>query len=119
MASEYVVDAHALVWYLAGSPKLGANARAVMQDPASILVLPAIALAEACWTVERGRSVIPSVSSLLADIDADPRITVVPLDRATLDRSFTLTSIGEMHDRQIVATALLRSSRCIGGAPHP
>jgi PIN domain nuclease of toxin-antitoxin system len=111
MASEYVVDAHALVWYLAGNPRLGANARVVMQDPASILVLPVIALAEACWTVERGKSDIPSVTSLLADIDADPRIILAPLDREILDHSFTLTSIGEMHDRQIVATAMIRAQK--------
>jgi hypothetical protein len=34
---------------------------------------------------------------------------VVPLDRAILNLSLTLTSIREMHDRQIVATALLRA----------
>jgi hypothetical protein len=43
---------------------------------------------------------------LLADVDADPRIVLVPLDRAILDISLTLTPISEMHDRQIAATAL-------------
>jgi hypothetical protein len=40
-------------------------------------------------------------------LNADPRFSVVPLDQATVERSIALTTIGEMHDRQIVATALL------------
>jgi hypothetical protein len=49
------------------------------------------------------------VGSLLADVDADPRILVIPLDSAILDRAVTLTSVPEMHDRLIVSTALLRA----------
>jgi PIN domain nuclease of toxin-antitoxin system len=111
MVDEYVVDTHALIWYLEGSPRLGINARTAMRDPASHLVLPVIALAEACWTVERGRCTIPSVASLFRDVDVDPRITLVPLDRSILDLSLTLTSVNEMHDRQILATALQRARR--------
>ena len=104
MANEFVLDA--LIWFLETNARLGINARAAMQDPASVLFLPVIALAEACWAVDRGRTSIPSVAALLADVDADPRIVLVPLDRAILDRSLTLVAIGEMHDRQIAATAL-------------
>lgn len=100
------MDTHALIWYLEGSSRLGVNAKAVLDDPDSELLLPVIALAEACWIVERGRTNIPSVTNLLEDVDADPRITIVPLDRVALDVSLTLTSIGEMHDRQIVALAV-------------
>jgi PIN domain nuclease of toxin-antitoxin system len=106
MANEYVVDAHALIWFLEGNPRLGADACAAMQDPTHMLYLPVIALAEACWITERGRCAVPSVADLLADVDADPRLVVVPLDRAILNLSLTLASIHEMHDRQIVVTAL-------------
>jgi PIN domain nuclease of toxin-antitoxin system len=111
MADKHVLDAHALVWFLVGSPKLGANARTILDAPNSDLYLPLIALAEACWLVEKGRApTIPSVSYLLAAVDADRRVTLVPLDRPILDLSLTLTSIAEMHDRQIVATALYLAS---------
>jgi PIN domain nuclease of toxin-antitoxin system len=106
VANEYALDAHALIWFLGGNPRLGANARAAMQDPTSVLHVPVIALAEACWAVAAGRTSIPSVATLLADVDADPRITVVPLDRAILDRSLQLPAISEMHDRLVTATAL-------------
>lgn len=106
VGNEDAIDAHALIWFLGSNPRLGANARAVMQDPASVLYLPIIALAEACWAVAAGRTSVPSIAALLADIDADSRITVVPLDRAIFDHSLALTTISEMHDRLIAATAL-------------
>lgn len=100
------VDTHTFLWYLAGSAQLGSAAKVVLQDPTSELFLPAIALAEACWIVER-RSVGLTVSDLLTALDNDARITVYPLDRIVIERSNRLTSISEMHDKQIVATALV------------
>jgi len=99
MGNEYALDAHALVWFVGGNTRLGPNARAAMQDPANVLYLPVIALAEACWAVERGKTSIPSVGALLGAVDADPRFIIVPLDRAIFERSLTLSAISEMHDR--------------------
>jgi hypothetical protein len=53
------------------------------------------------------------VGALLADVDADPRILVIPLDRLILDRAMSLTAVPEMHDRSIVGTALLRAEKGI------
>ena len=106
MANEYVVDAHALVWFLEGNPRLGPAAKTAMDDPASVLHLPVIALAEACWVVEKKRCAIPDVKDLLQDVDSDARIVIVPLGRRVLEISLSLTSIQEMHDRIIAATLL-------------
>jgi PIN domain nuclease of toxin-antitoxin system len=78
---KYVVDTHALIWFLEGNPRLGINAKAILADSASQLVLPAIALAEAVWIVDRARTSIPSVVDLLNAVNADPRITIYPVDR--------------------------------------
>jgi len=109
MTTKYVLDTHALVWFLEGNPRLGANAKAVMEDANNNLIVPVIALAEACWIIENGRTSIPTVADFLAALDADPRISLISLDRAVLDRTLGMTIIDEMHDRQIVATALLLS----------
>lgn len=106
MANEYVLDTHTLIWYLEGNPRLSAKAKTPMDDPASILYLPIIALAEACWIVERNKCAIPSVNNLTTDVDCDARIITIPLDRTILDLSCSLTAINEMHDRLIVATAI-------------
>ncbi len=107
MTTKYIVDTHALVWHLEGNPRLGSSAKTILADPGSELVLPMIALAEACWMVEHGKSTISSVPDLLAAVDADPRLEITPLNREILDRSLGLTAIDEMHDRQIVASALV------------
>lgn len=107
MASSYVVDAHTVLWFLEDNPRLGPAAKRILLDPSVVLVLPAIALAEACWIVERRRSTIPTTADLIASVDADPRIVVHPLDREVIGRSNWLLAVLEMHDRQFVATALL------------
>ena len=106
MPTDYVIDTHALIWNLEGNPRLGTNAKAVLADPHSVLILPIIALAEACWIVESGKTSIARVVDLLRAVDADARVTVTSLDRSILDLAHGLTSIGEIHDCLIVATAL-------------
>jgi PIN domain nuclease of toxin-antitoxin system len=105
-----VVDTHAFLWYLAGSPRLGAQAKAILMDRNSECVLPAAVLAEACWIVEKGR-VSLSVKDILSHLDKDRRFTIHPLDRAVIERGLELASIQEMHDREIVATALILSDQ--------
>ena len=39
MPTKNVLDAHTYLWSLAGSPRLGASARAILQDPSSELIL--------------------------------------------------------------------------------
>ena len=69
-------------------------------------MLPIIALAEAAFIVERGRTAIPTVVALLQSVLADERIEVHPLTWDVFEQSLTLLVIPEMHDRLIVATAL-------------
>ena len=106
MDESYVLDTHALIWYLEGDRRLGRSARSALRDTANPIFLPVIALAEAVWLIERGRTGIPSVASLLSDVTLDARIIIVPLTRIIVEITTSLTTIDEMHDRQIVATAL-------------
>jgi PIN domain nuclease of toxin-antitoxin system len=103
---RYVIDTHALIWFLEGNPRLGAAALAILANSDSDLVLPAIALAEAVWIVERGKTSIPSAQVLLDVVKVDGRVVTYPLDQAVIEQTIKLLMINEMHDRQIVATAL-------------
>ncbi len=71
---KYVIDTHVLLWFLSHSSKLSDDANAVFLDPDSELILPAIALAEAVWIVESGKTSIPSVEFLWSAIDNDFRV---------------------------------------------
>ena len=106
MAVRYDLDTHALVWFLEGNPRLSIAARTVIADVASDLVLPLIALAEAVFIVERGRTSIPGVAELLRRVQQDQRIELYPLTFEVFRQSLTAASIPEMHDRLIVGTAL-------------
>lgn len=110
-AIEFVLDAHPLVWYLEGNPRLGRRAKSIMDARDSAFILPIIALAEAAFVVERGRTRIPSVQTLVGRVEADQRIRIVPLTMDVLRESFGLLAIPEMHDPLIVATARLLQAR--------
>jgi PIN domain nuclease of toxin-antitoxin system len=64
MASKFVLDAHALIWYLEGNRRLGTAAKIIVDDPASDLILPVIALAEAAHIISKGRTLIVSANVL-------------------------------------------------------
>ncbi|MGK7886024.1 MAG: type II toxin-antitoxin system VapC family toxin [Crocosphaera sp.] len=108
---KYVIDTHALIWFLEGNSRLGENAKNVLSDPNSELILPAIALAEAVWIVERGRTSIPSVVELFNAVKSDPRLVIYSLNEKVIQETFSLLTITEMHDRQIVATVLVLASQ--------
>jgi PIN domain nuclease of toxin-antitoxin system len=111
MALKYILDTHALIWYLEANPRLGSAAKMVMDNPASEMILPIIALAEAVDIVHKGRTRIPTLSDLLSDVMSDARIEICPLSYDVLQQSLAVTAMPEMHDRLIVATALhLQSS---------
>lgn len=103
---NYVVDTHALIWFIEGNSRLGSNAKTILSNPNSKLILPATALAEAVWIVERGKTSIPNANALLTIINTDARITVYPLDNNIVELTINLSAINEMHDRQIVATTI-------------
>lgn len=108
---KYVLDTHALIWFLEGNPRLGENAKNILSDPNSKLILPAIVLAEAAWIIERRRTSIPSVVELFNAVNSDPRLVIYPLNERIIEQTLSLLTITEMHDRQIVATVVVLASQ--------
>jgi PIN domain nuclease of toxin-antitoxin system len=104
---QYVIDTHALIWFFEDDSRLSSAVKAVLLNPDSQLILPAIALAEAVWIIDRGKTGIPDLAYVFDAVLNDPRITVYPLNPAVIRETFHLDVINEMHDRQIVATALV------------
>lgn len=74
MAHKYILDTHALIWFLEGNKRLGEQAKAVMGALDNQIVLPLIVLAEATLIIERGRTTITSVPQFLNRVYADSRI---------------------------------------------
>ncbi len=108
MVHKYILDTHALVWYLEGNKLLGKQAKAIIDAAESQMVLPLIALAEAAFIIERGRTSIPTVPDLLSSVFADSCIEIYAITLNIFEWSLTPKGlqIPELHDRLIVSTGL-------------
>lgn len=100
----YVVDTHALVWYLAKDPRMGAQAEAVMDDPDIRLIIPTIVLAEIKYLAHKGRFA-QSLDEVIRVIGLDPRCLVYPIDLSVVNKAPVDLDI---HDSLIVGTALVQ-----------
>lgn len=99
---RYVLDTHALVWFLAKDKRLSEQVRVVIQDPQTNLIVPAIVLAEAKYIADRKRVQV-SFNDILSAVTASPNYTVAPLDVPTIGH---LPDDLDIHDALVVATAL-------------
>jgi len=82
-----------------------ANAKAILDDHLTELILPIITLCEAVHVINKGRTKIKALGEFLDKVRMDPRFHIEPLTEDILRTSLPLP-ISEMHDRLIVATAL-------------
>jgi predicted nucleic acid-binding protein len=99
---RYVVDTHALVWFLSRDSRLGDEALRILADSSAQLIIPTIVLAEAKHISDRKRVSI-TFDEIMRAIVATPRITIFPLDIFVIAN---LPSDLDIHDGLIVATAL-------------
>lgn len=108
MNKLYVIDTHTLLWYLVNDARLGKLAGQILDAKDSRLLLPAIGLAEALFLLERRPGLYPlSAYDVLQQVVSDVRFLVIALDYTVVAETVKYAVVPEMHDRQIVATALL------------
>jgi PIN domain nuclease of toxin-antitoxin system len=110
----YVVDTHALAWFISRDRRLSRRARVILRDPAVRVIVPAIVLAEIKYLAHRGR-LAQTLDDVLRIVNSDPRCTIYPVDLSVVN----VAPLGlDIHDSLIVGTALVqRGSR--GWCPHP
>jgi PIN domain nuclease of toxin-antitoxin system len=99
----YVLDTHAVVWFLEGSSRLSPAALAAMSDPASELVIPAIVLVEIQFLYAKKRASI-DLETVRRELMSIRNCVDYPLDLQVV--SLTPTSLN-IHDAIIVATGLV------------
>jgi PIN domain nuclease of toxin-antitoxin system len=108
ISKRYIVDTHALIWYLEGNSRLGQQAKQILADVESKLILPIIVLAESVLVIDKKRTAISSASICLTRILQDQRIEICDLTLPIFQRSLTGEGlrVPELHDRLIVSTGL-------------
>ncbi len=101
--STFVLDTHALVWYLDGDPRLSSTAERSIDSPDSTLVVPTIVLAETRYLFSRKRIGL-SFEEISQAIENDDRCVVYPFDLDCVER---IDDRLDLHDAVIVVTALV------------
>ena len=107
-----LADTHALVWYLVEPARLSPAASAAMDGAVSsggAIYVSAVTVVELIYLVEKGRlpqAVIERFRAALADRSADIVISPLDDDVAWLVAHIPRTTVPELPDRVIAATAL-------------
>jgi PIN domain nuclease of toxin-antitoxin system len=98
----FVVDTHALIWYLEDSRKLGSSAESVLSDLQSTLIVPTIVLAEARYLIAKKNLPI-TWEDVRRFVRSDYRVHLYDVDEEIV--SMMPLEI-EMHDAIICAIAM-------------
>ncbi|MBI3584712.1 MAG: PIN domain-containing protein [Nitrospinae bacterium] len=101
--TTYIVDTHALVWFLEKNSKLPKTARIALLDPIAQIILPTIVLTEITFLYSKRRTTI-DLPIVLSEVASSSNCIVYPLDEEVVLRIPTNLNI---HDAIIVATGLL------------
>jgi PIN domain nuclease of toxin-antitoxin system len=105
--NTYVIDTHALVWYLTDDAKLSEEAASIIEksergDPT--VVIPTIVLAELLTIVEKKR--VPLAMTTVLDwMIAGRGVVVFPFDLMIFAELLRFREGLDLHDRIIAATA--------------
>ena len=109
---RFVIDTHALWWYLDDPAQLSTTATTIFrlgETGGAVLVIPAIAIAEAYYvSVKLGRPLPPT--SLLDALVGVRALELPEMGAAQLELLDRFPEIPEMHDRLIAAEALIRGA---------
>jgi PIN domain nuclease of toxin-antitoxin system len=103
----YVVDTHALIWYLLNDKKLSRRAKAIFEaaeQHQTILVVSAIVMAELYYANVKNKW-FDDFAKLYADITNKPFLRFTPLDHTHIPDFVQDAAVPEMHDRIIAGVA--------------
>jgi len=107
--SKHIADTHALIWYLVGSSRLGSNARALFDsatEDKSRIFIPAIVVAELMMFAEKHKQIEPD--KILEKLRALSGFEFLALLPETAAKIKELTALSDIHDRLIVAEAMIQ-----------
>ncbi len=103
----YVVDTHALIWYLLNDKKLSGRAKAIFQAAEknqTLLIMSSIVLAELYYANAKNKW-FPDFGELYADLISRPYMRFVPVDHVHIPEFTQDATVPEMHDRIIAGVA--------------
>jgi PIN domain nuclease of toxin-antitoxin system len=110
--NRITLDTHSMAWYIHEPSKKRLSKKALetirFAERTGIVYIPAIALLELLRLVEKGKIPIPFVE-VLGDLERSGTHEIVPLDIELIRIAMEIQEL-ELHDRLIVATAIMTDS---------
>lgn len=103
----YVLDTHVLVWYFTGNARLSPEARNLIDEvrqQGGRLLIPTIVLAEALNIAAKGRAFF-DFQQLYQLVRDETEFEIVEFGIEVFDETLRVSTVPEIHDRIIVATA--------------
>ena len=111
----YVVDTHALIWFLTDNRNIGKEAKGILRradENDEMVIIPTIVLAEVFYVCEK-KKIGEKFKNLLGKLGKSLNYVIYDLDLEIILKLEELDKIKELHDRIIVATALLTNSKIL------
>ncbi|RMF78972.1 MAG: PIN domain-containing protein [Chloroflexi bacterium] len=115
----YVVDTHALIWYLLNDKKLSSSAKSIFQaaeQNQTLLIISAIVMAELYYANAKHKW-FADFAQLYADITSKPYIRFMPVDHTHIPDFVQDAAVPEMHDRIIAGVARRLGAPLISSDP--
>ncbi len=110
--ADITIDTHTMLWYLDSDYnfKLSKKASDVIAqaEMSGTIYVPIVSLAEALHQIDKGKFNI-TFDKLMSSIRDNEAYEIVPFDEEILEKAVSLKGL-EIHDRLIVATALINDS---------
>lgn len=111
----FVVDTHALAWFLTEDQRLSATALQILsaaEAGETQVLISTLVLAELTYIAQRQRVPV-TIETALARIEAGDGFAVVPFDLSCFQAMLGLPKPWDIHDRIIAATAKLYDAQLI------
>jgi PIN domain nuclease of toxin-antitoxin system len=99
----YILDTHAVVWFLETSERLSVRARNLLRDPSHTFILPTIVLVEITYLYTKRRIALDAVTVRQRLVSAS-NCVLYPLDEQV---AMLIPTEVNIHDAIIVATAFI------------
>lgn len=115
----YVLDTHALIWFLLDDPKLGKRARELFEaaeQHQTLLVIPAIVMAELYYANAK-QGWFADFAALYRELTGRPYLRFIPFDHTHVLDFDRDARVPEMHDRIIAGLARRLNASLISSDP--
>jgi predicted nucleic acid-binding protein len=112
---SFVVDAHALAWFISQDAKLGAMATNILrkaEETKAEILVPTVVLAEILYISER-KKVSVEIGEVMRRMIAGKGFAIVPFDLMVFEEMIRLPRELEIHDRIIAATSKIYGAKVI------